>query len=166
MSGFKNSPFSKRLRASHRDGDLVEGESSKRPRVNPIFSVGKNLSSSSSTPTLDSRSTTESSSGGPESPVDIHRPLFTVVPGTRLPRIQKDYGDRFVPSKDTGDMRTSYHLMEEGGIPSTPSKCRIIPSESDALKGKYLVLLLNISGTKLWTQNKPILSSLRYCIQK
>jgi cell division cycle 20-like protein 1 (cofactor of APC complex) len=142
MSGFKNSPFSKRLRASHRDGDLDEGERSKKPRVNPIFGVGSS-SSSSSTPALDSRCTTESSSGGPESPVDLHRPSFTVS-GTRMPRIQKDYGDRFVPSKDTGDMRTSYHLMEEGGAPLTPSKSRIIPLESDALKGQYLVLLLDL----------------------
>lgn len=52
-----------------------------------------------------------------------------------LPRPTKDYGDRFVPSRDGGDMRTSYHLMEQGG-PSTPKKTRIIPSESDALKGR------------------------------
>ena len=31
--------------------------------------------------------------------------------------------DRFVPSKDSGDLRTSHHLMEDGGgSPSTPSK--------------------------------------------
>ena len=34
--------------------------------------------------------------------------------------IVREYGDRFVPSKDSGDLRTSYHLMEEGGGPSTP----------------------------------------------
>jgi cell division cycle 20-like protein 1 (cofactor of APC complex) len=50
--------------------------------------------------------------------------------------IVREYGDRFVPSKDSGDLRTSYHLMEEGGGPSTPSKSRIMPSESDALKGE------------------------------
>jgi len=52
--------------------------------------------------------------------------------------IVREYGDRFVPSKDSGDLRTSYHLMEEGGGgPSTPSKSRIIPTESDALKGEF-----------------------------
>lgn len=49
--------------------------------------------------------------------------------------MKRDYGDRFVPSRDTGDMRTSYNLMEESG-PSTPSKTKIIPTESDAVKGE------------------------------
>ena len=138
MSGFKNSPFSKRLRASHRDGDLDEGDSPKKPRANSMFTAGSS-GSSSSTPTLDSRPTTDGSCGGPESPVDItHKFSFTMNSASRLPRIQKEYGDRFVPSKDAGDLRTSYHLMEEGGVPSTPSKNRIIPSESDALKGVLL----------------------------
>ncbi|KAK7472195.1 substrate-specific activator of APC-dependent proteolysis [Stygiomarasmius scandens] len=93
MSGLKNSPFGKRLRASQKDA-------------------------LDSTPSLDSRTNTSDSSG-PESPVDP-------------PRIHRDYyGDRFVPNRDTGDIRASYHLMENGG-PSTPSKKRIIPSESDA----------------------------------
>jgi cell division cycle 20-like protein 1 (cofactor of APC complex) len=51
----------------------------------------------------------------------------------------KEYGDRFVPNRDSGDMRTSYHLKDEGG-PSTPSKNRLIPTESDALKGVSLSL--------------------------
>ena len=46
-------------------------------------------------------------------------------------RAQKDYADRFVPAKDTGDLRSSFHLMDE---PTTPSKNRLIPSESDAQK--------------------------------
>lgn len=121
MSGLKNSPFGKRLRASHQDTD-DEAPRRNRPRVNPIFGVAS--SSSTSTPSLDSRHNTSDSSGGPESPIEI-------------PRIARDYGDRFVPSRDSGDMRTSYHLKEEGG-PSTPSKNKIIPSESDALKGATL----------------------------
>ena len=53
------------------------------------------------------------------------------------------FGDRFVPSKDSGDLRTSYHLMEEGGSGfSTPSKPRILPSESDALKAEHLLLFI------------------------
>ena len=102
-------------------------------QVNPIFGVG----GSSSTPGLDSRPTTggEGSSFGPESPTrTTFRSPFA------MPRV-KDYGDRFVPSKDSGDLRTSYHLMEEGG-PSTPHKNRIIPSESDALKGALFFVFL------------------------
>lgn len=51
---------------------------------------------------------------------------------------KKDYGDRFVPSRDTGDMRTSYNLMDEPAGPSTPSKTKIIPTESDAVKGELV----------------------------
>ena len=54
--------------------------------------------------------------------------------------IVRDYVDRFIPSKDLGDLQTSYHLMEEGGggpSQAIPSKSRIIPSESDALKGEH-----------------------------
>ncbi|KAK0233871.1 WD40 repeat-like protein [Armillaria luteobubalina] len=115
MSGLKNSPFGKRLRAQQPDGD-DDAPRRNRPRFNPIFGT----SDLSSTPSLDSRPTTSESSGAPESPVEF-------------PRHSRDYGDRFVPTRDGGDMRTSYHLMDHG--PVTPSKKnRIIPSELDALK--------------------------------
>lgn len=52
---------------------------------------------------------------------------------------KRDYGDRFVPSRDTGDMRTSYNLMDEPAGPSTPSKTKIIPTESDAVKGELFL---------------------------
>lgn len=55
---------------------------------------------------------------------------------------KRDYGDRFVPSRDTGDMRTSYNLMDEPAGPSTPSKTKIIPTESDAVKGELSLLFL------------------------
>jgi len=139
MSGLKNSPFGKRLRASRREVDEEPSSPTKRngttpiastSRVHPVFGVGI-PSGSSSTPALDfsSRPTT-SDSRGPESPVG-HGIGFSAL---NMPRVVKEYGDRFVPSKDSGDLRTSYHLMDEGG-PSTPSKNRIIPSESDAQKG-------------------------------
>ncbi|GAV99284.1 WD40 repeat-like protein [Lentinula edodes] len=114
MSGLKNSPFGKRLRASQQETD----------------------DTGSATPSLDSRPTTSSdSSGGPDSPVDA-------------PRVTRDYGDRFVPSRDTGDMRTSYHLMEQEL--STPSKKnRIIPSESDALKEQANALFSSILHTEV-----------------
>ncbi|KAK0199097.1 WD40 repeat-like protein [Armillaria mellea] len=106
MSGLKNSPFGKRLRAQQPDGD-DDAPRRNRPRFNPIFGT-------SDLPT------TSESSGAPESPVEF-------------PRHSRDYGDRFVPTRDGGDMRTSYHLMDHG--PVTPSKKnRIIPSELDALK--------------------------------
>ncbi|KAJ7191070.1 quinon protein alcohol dehydrogenase-like superfamily [Mycena pura] len=56
----------------------------------------------------------------------------------------RDYGDRFIPTRDAGDMRTSYNLKDESG-PSTPSKkSRIIPSESDALKEQANALFTSI----------------------
>ncbi|OCH89426.1 WD40 repeat-like protein [Obba rivulosa] len=126
MSGLKNSLFGKRLRATHHDTD-DDGPRRNRPRVNPIFGVA-----STPTPSLDSRPTT-SDSGGPDSPVD------------RGPR---DYGDRFVPSRDAGDMRTSYHLQDDA-TPSTPSKSKIIPTESDALKEQANAIFNSILHTEV-----------------
>jgi cell division cycle 20-like protein 1 (cofactor of APC complex) len=127
----KNSPFGKRLRASHQEADDTASPR-RTTRVNPIFGVGP---ASSSTPGLDSRPTTGESSRI-DSPADLLSAMGSGMGGgLGMPRIVREYGDRFVPSKDSGDLRTSYHLMEEGG-PSTPSKNRIIPSESDALKGE------------------------------
>jgi cell division cycle 20-like protein 1, cofactor of APC complex len=106
MSGLKNSPFGKRLRASHREP----------PPITAAATPDDDLASSSTTATP-------------------NRAIFGIssTPSLAL----REYGDRFVPSKDSGDLRTSYHLMDEGGGgPSTPSKSRIIPSESDALKGE------------------------------
>ncbi|KAF9465218.1 WD40 repeat-like protein [Collybia nuda] len=135
MSGLKNSPFGKRLRASHQETD-DEAPRRNRPRINPIFGVAPTTRSTpTSTPSLDSRPNTAESSGGPESPAE-------------LPRIARDYGDRFVPSRDNGDMRTSYHLRDEGG-PSTPSKNRIIPSESDALKEQANAIFNSILHTEV-----------------
>lgn len=130
MSGLKNSPFGKRLRASHQDppsdDEATSPRQAKTPRPslagNPIF--GFHPPSTATTPTLlDSglSSTPDRLGHRSESPV----------------RDYKDYGDRFVPNRDGGDMRTTYHLMEENnGGPSTPSKNRGIPTESDALKGR------------------------------
>ena len=143
MSGLKNSPFGKRLRASHRepaittaaatDDDLAGSRTT--PPFNPIFGI-------SSTPSLSlDSSSTLTDNGTSESPTkDLRgspkRQRF--LAGGIGMGIVREYGDRFVPSKDSGDLRTSYHLMDEGGGgPSTPSKSRIIPSESDALKGEY-----------------------------
>jgi cell division cycle 20-like protein 1 (cofactor of APC complex) len=124
MSGLKNSPFGKRLRATQQDPD-EEGPRRSRPRTNPIFGVAP-----ASTPSLDSSRPSTSESTGPESPTELHRH-------------NKDYGDRFIPSRDAGDLRTSYNLMEESG-PSTPSRHRAMPTESDAVKGERSVSFLGL----------------------
>lgn len=165
MSGLKNSPFGKRLRASHREPASSSSTSTiaaalhddppnpstnttpNRP-FNPIFGI-----SSTSSLSLDSSSTIADNAGtGSESPSknlrgSPKRQRFVGGMSMGGMGIGREYGDRFVPSKDSGDLRTSYHLMEEGGGgPSTPSKSRIIPSESDALKGQpspFLVFLID-----------------------
>ncbi|KAF8491463.1 WD40 repeat-like protein [Russula emetica] len=129
MSGLKNSPFGKRLRATQQDVD-EEGPRRSRPRTNPVFGVAP-----ASTPSLDTSRPTTSESGGPESPTELHRP-------------NKDYGDRFVPSRDAGDLRTSYNLMEESG-PSTPSRNRVIPTESDAAKEQANAIFTSILHTEV-----------------
>ncbi|KAI0288693.1 WD40 repeat-like protein [Russula brevipes] len=128
MSGLKNSPFGKRLRATQQDPD-EEGPRRSRPRTNPVFGVAP-----VSTPSLDSSRPTTSESGGPDSPTELHRP-------------NKDYGDRFVPSRDAGDLRTSYNLMEDG--PSTPSRNRVIPTESDAAKEQANAIFTTILHTEV-----------------
>ena len=119
MSGLKNSPFGKRLRAAQQDIEDADGHRRNRPKIHAIFGM-----SNASTPSLDSTLSTTSETT-PESP----RPRRN-----SMRERDKEYGDRFVPNRDSGDMRTSYHLKDEGG-PSTPSKNRLIPTESDALKG-------------------------------
>lgn len=131
MSGLKNSPFGKRLRASHQESDedaihAAAYSRRTRPRVNSLFApLPINPALSNDAPTTAAAHALDSDAFD----LPLHNPH----------RIQvKDYGDRFVPSRDAGDMRTSYHLKEEGGGPATPSKHRMIPTESDALKGTVL----------------------------
>ncbi|OBZ69806.1 hypothetical protein A0H81_10151 [Grifola frondosa] len=63
MSGLKNSPFGKRLRAHHHETE-DDGPRRNRPRVNPIFGVAP-----ATTPSLDSRPTTsESATPSPRRP--------------------------------------------------------------------------------------------------
>ncbi|KAI0061882.1 WD40 repeat-like protein [Artomyces pyxidatus] len=128
MSGLKNSPFGKRLRATQQDTE-DEGPRRNRPRTTPVFGAVP-----PPTPSLDSSHPTTSDSSSPESPGE--------------PRPTKDYGDRFVPSRDSGDMRTSYNLMEESG-PSTPAKSKVIPTESDAVKEQANALFTSILHTEV-----------------
>ncbi|KAI0732543.1 WD40 repeat-like protein [Fomitopsis betulina] len=130
MSGLQNSPFGKRLRAAQTEED---GHRRNRPRVNQIF--GALAALPGSTPSLDSRPTT-SESGVFDSPVDAAGPSRG-----------HDYGDRFVPSRD-GDIRTAYHLMDESPT-ATPSKSRIIPTESDALKEQANAIFTSILHTEV-----------------
>jgi cell division cycle 20-like protein 1 (cofactor of APC complex) len=120
MSGLKNSPFGKRLRAAQQDVDDDSAHRRNRPKIIPMFPTV----AAGSTPSLDSTLSTAS-----DTPDDSPRQRRN---STR--EREKEYGDRFVPNRDSGDIRTSYHLKGDSGL-STPSKSRIIPTESDALKG-------------------------------
>ena len=125
MSGLKHSPFGKRLRASHAQENEEERGRRNRPRTQPNFATA-----ASSTPSLDSYMPT-SESGGSDA---------TVAPN--------HYGDRFVPTRDTGDIRTSYQL--KGEIPPvTPSKTRVIPTESDAQKEQANSIFASILQTEV-----------------
>ncbi|KAI9568894.1 WD40 repeat-like protein [Boletus coccyginus] len=119
MSSLKNSPFGKRLRAAHQDTD-DDTPRRIRQRVHPVFVPTPPAAAPVSIPALTYSQLTASDTPGPESP-------------EHPSRAHREYGDRFVPSRDTGDMRTSYHLRDDSG-PSTPSKHRTIPTESDAIK--------------------------------
>lgn len=135
----KNSPFGKRLRASHRGEDDDGSPRKTRQRTNPVFGIGP-ANPSTSTSSLDSRAGTSESTFTPQSPR------------------RQDYGDRFVPSRDAGDIRTSYNLLDEGG-PSTPSKSRIIPSESDAQKEQANSMFNSILQTEVTPPSPMRLSS-------
>ncbi|EIN06407.1 WD40 repeat-like protein [Punctularia strigosozonata HHB-11173 SS5] len=143
MSGLKNSPFGKRLRAAQNQSDEEEPRRT-RPRVNPIFAV---KAGSSSTPSLDSRPTSSGGESDEHVPLERGRRRREQTPSRSPSRTRRDYGDRFVPSRDAGDMRTSYHLMED--MPTTPSKSRIIPSESDALREQANALFTSVLHTEV-----------------
>ena len=132
MSGLKNSPFGKRLRAANQDTD-DDTPRRNRQRVNPAFALTSPAVAPISIPSLNYSQLTASDTPVPESP---EHPA----------RAHREYGDRFVPSRDTGDMRTSYHLMDDSG-PSTPSKHRTIPTESDAIKGTFVLPCLIVCLT-------------------
>jgi len=123
MSGLKNSPFGKRLRAAHQDTD-DDTPRRNRQRVNSAFALTPPATAPVAIPALSFSQLTASDTPGPESP-------------EHPSRAHREYGDRFVPTRDTGDMRTSYHLRDDSG-PSTPSKHRTIPTESDAIKGEFV----------------------------
>lgn len=135
MAGLKNSPFGKRLRATTQD---KEDDASKRTRPrNPLYGLAQ---ATVSTPSmLDSARLGPSESLGSDSPAEQ--------------RNYRDYGDRYVPSRDVGDMRTSYHLMDESN-PSTPAKTKIIPTESDALKEQANAIFSSILHTEV-TPSSP-----------
>ena len=112
MFGLKNSPFGERLRAAHQDADN-DTPCRNRQRVHPAFVPTLPPAPPVSIPALSYSQLTASDTPGPDSP-------------EHPSRARREYGDRFVPSRDTGDMRTSYYLRDDSG-PSTPSKHRTIP---------------------------------------
>jgi cell division cycle 20-like protein 1 (cofactor of APC complex) len=126
MSGLKNSPFGKRLRAARQgQGSDDEGEQPRRkaPRGAVLFGA--------SDPDLGAGSSTRSPSASPER---------RGRPRERDSRErERTYGDRFVPSRERGDMRATYNLLDESA--AAPRRTAI-PTESDAVKGAYLHDLL------------------------
>ncbi|KAI5884964.1 WD40 repeat-like protein [Schizophyllum commune H4-8] len=139
--GLKNSPFGKRLRGAIAQDEQTTPTTKKRfhpvvPPANPLPVVEL---ASASTPSLDPSSRPSTSSGSsiaPESPAPDLSPS------------KRDYGDRFIPSREEDDLMTSYHLKDGG--PSTPSKkSRIIPSESDALKEQANTLFTSVLHTEV-----------------
>ena len=157
MSGMKSSPFGKRLRANKDTDD--EAPQRNRPRINPIFGV-----SNISTPSLDSTHSASDSSAplSPEprraAPKDYSdRCVLRLTPPDS---IFIPFETRFVPARDIGSMRTSYNLMEEGGSNSPSKANRIIPSESDAVRGAFpsifmLPYLLNVSHLQFRAIQRP-----------
>lgn len=124
MSGLKHSPFGKRLRASHVPDNEEERGRRNRPRTQPLFGVA-----GSSTPS--------------------HDPHLSEGGGSDTTAAPKDYGDRFVPTRDSGNIRTSYQLKDEIP-PATPAKAsRIIPTESDAQKEQANSIFASILQTEV-----------------
>lgn len=131
MSTLKNSPFGKRLRASHHPESDEERQRRTRARTDLIFGAA-----TPPTPSLDSRPSTGESVKLETTPV------------------VKEYGDRFVPSRDAGDIRTSYHLMDNYG--ATPARPKMIPTESDALKEQANNIFASILQTEVTPSSRAV----------
>ncbi|KAH9957034.1 hydrolytic ATP binding site of dynein motor region D1-domain-containing protein [Russula dissimulans] len=117
MSGLKNSPFGKRLRATQQDRDEDGPHRSHPPTPSLALLLRRHLPSTH--PGL-----------VPAKVVGWSHQRSSITDQTRT---TATVSCRFVPSRDAGDLRTSYNLMKESG-PSTPSQNRVIPTESDAAK--------------------------------
>lgn len=133
MASFSNTPFAKRLRAA-KTHDTEDGAPKRsRSRTNTLF--GAHVPS---TPSLDSFPGT-SESGVSDATATA-----------------KDYGDRFVPSRDSGDLRASFHLLEDKS-PSTSTK-KLIPTESDALKEQANSIFTTLLHTEV-APSSPVRAS-------
>lgn len=66
--------------------------------------------------------------------------LSRIASGKRKAR---DYGDRFIPTRDGSDLNATYHLFGETGSPTTPTKTqkRSGMGEVDAQKGQFALVL-------------------------
>jgi cell division cycle 20-like protein 1, cofactor of APC complex len=133
MASFNNTPFAKRLRAAKTQDGEDSSPRRGRPRNTPIFGV-----CAPSTPSLDSFPST-SESGVTDATVAA-----------------KDYGDRFVPSRDSGDLRTAFHLLED--MTASASTKRLIPTESDAQKEQANSIFASILHTEV-TPSSPARAS-------
>ncbi|KAI6017061.1 WD40 repeat-like protein [Pisolithus marmoratus] len=131
MSTLKNSPFGKCLRASETDDD--EALRRIEPRTSRL-----NTPSLALWPTMVTPLTMRSDSTRPDSLLDS---CLTT------------YGDRFMPTHDMGNMRTSYHLLDNSG-PCMPLK-HIILSEPDMLKEQANLIFTSILHTEVTPPSHP-----------
>ena len=117
MSNFSNTTFAKRLKLSRSDA------SERAP-------LGNSTASATNTPKRASTST------------PALEPAFQPeTPKTPGPSTSKDYGDRFISSREADDFGLFYNLMEdeENRKPKPKLKKRhsFIPADSDARKGAW-----------------------------
>src|ERR1700753_991638 len=132
MAPINNSPFAKRVRETTGSGRSESPQRpSPNPRVHPIFGA---LNFGSSNEDL---SPTRSLPGTPSKKDKGKRVEY----GDRYElsncfRVALRNLARYIPSREEGDFRTNYHLMDDGlGSPSKRQK--MIPSDSDASQGMY-----------------------------
>lgn len=163
MSQLTNSPFGKRLRTvGNKDLD-EDGDSSQEPpspsrgrsRINPIFGVAPPaLSLETHTSQGGSRNPSPASALSRGSPKRDYGDRFvSYTMDSVLPLILTGYVTRYLPSRED-DIRTNFNLMEAGG-PSTPSKSnRMIPSESDAIKGENIFRCLCCGGGMIMEEQR------------
>ncbi|KZV79388.1 WD40 repeat-like protein, partial [Exidia glandulosa HHB12029] len=110
---------------SSKDGSSSSAPHGKRQRTTTNESIRP------STPDLDSRSTTASSTTNDSPPVK---------------RVRREYGDRFIPDR-SDDVRTAYHLMDDPQ--DAYNKPRMFPTESDAQKEQSNLMFQTILQTEL-----------------
>ncbi|KAI5890007.1 WD40 repeat-like protein [Schizophyllum commune H4-8] len=139
MSNFSNTTFAKRLKLSRSDA------SERAP-------LGNSTASATNTPKKDSFST------------PALEPAFQPeTPKTPGPSTSKDYGDRFISSREADDFGLFYNLMEdeENRKPKPKLKKRhsFIPADSDARKEQARSIFDSVLHTEALAELSPSTSS-------